>query len=54
MTDAPVLRCDVDDGVAVLTLDRPGRLNAIGSDTVALLHDALDAIETDPRYVWSW
>ena len=40
--------CDVDDGVAVLTLDRPGRLNAIGSDTVALLHDALDAIEADP------
>jgi enoyl-CoA hydratase len=43
-----VLRCDIDDGVAVLTLDRPGRLNAIGSDTVALLHDALDTIEADP------
>ena len=43
-----VLRCDVSDGVAVLTLDRPGRLNAIGSDTVALLNDALDAIEADP------
>jgi enoyl-CoA hydratase len=48
MTDGPVLRCDVDGGVAVLTLDRPGRLNAIGSDTVALLHDALDAIESNP------
>ena len=48
MTDGPVLRCDVDDGVAVLTLDRPGRLNAIGSDTVGLLDDALVAIETDP------
>ena len=44
---SPVLRCDVDDGVAVLTLDRPGRLNAIGSDTVALLDEALDAFETD-------
>ena len=45
----PVLRCAVADGVATLTLDRPGRLNAIGSDTVALLHDALDAIEADPE-----
>jgi enoyl-CoA hydratase len=44
----PVLRCEIDDAVAVLTLDRPGRLNAIGSDTVALLHDSLDLIESDP------
>jgi enoyl-CoA hydratase len=44
----PVLRSEVDDGVAILTLDRPGRLNAIGSDTVALLHHAVDAIEKDP------
>ena len=47
MTDSPVLRFAVDDGVAVFTLDRPGRLNAIGSDTVALLNEALDAIEAD-------
>jgi enoyl-CoA hydratase/carnithine racemase len=47
MSDRPVLRCDIDGGVATLTLDRPGRLNAIGSDTVALLHDALDALEAD-------
>jgi enoyl-CoA hydratase len=47
MTVAPVLRHDIDDGVAILTLDRPRRLNAIGSDTVVLLHRALDAIEAD-------
>ena len=48
MTEGLVLRCEVEDGVAVLTLDRPGRLNAIGSDTVALLDEALDAFEADP------
>jgi enoyl-CoA hydratase len=47
MTDAPVLRWETSDAIAVLTLDRPGRLNAIGTDTVALLHDAIDAIERD-------
>ncbi|MCU1365007.1 MAG: enoyl-CoA hydratase [Ilumatobacteraceae bacterium] len=35
------------DGIALLTLDRAERLNAIGSDTVALLHQALDTIEAD-------
>jgi enoyl-CoA hydratase len=43
----PVLHSEVEDGIATLTLDRPGRFNAIGSDTVALLHDALDAIEKE-------
>jgi enoyl-CoA hydratase/carnithine racemase len=36
------------DGVGVLTLDRPDRLNAIGSDTAQDLHLHLDAIESDP------
>ncbi len=35
------------DGVAVLTLDRPDRLNAIGSGTIQELHAYLDAIESD-------
>jgi enoyl-CoA hydratase len=35
------------DGVAVITLDRPGRLNAIGSDMVAEMNGFLDAIEID-------
>ena len=48
MSEPTVLRLEVDGGVAVLTLDRPGRLNAIGSDTVAILHEALDKIDADP------
>jgi enoyl-CoA hydratase len=36
-----------DGAVAVLTLDGPGRLNAIGSGTVELLQGALDTIEAD-------
>src|SRR3954447_5891723 len=42
-----ILRHECRGRVAVLTLDRPERLNAIGSDTVALLHQALDRIEAD-------
>jgi enoyl-CoA hydratase len=42
---APVLRVAVDGAVAVLTVDRPGRLNAIGSDTIDLFNEALDAVE---------
>jgi len=42
-----ILRFESRGRVAVVTLDRPERLNAIGSDTVALLHDALDRIEAD-------
>ena len=44
---ADVLSFERVGDVAVLTLDRPERLNAIGSDTVALLHQALDTIEAD-------
>lgn len=44
---SPVLRFERRDHVALLTLDRPERLNAIGSDTVAQLHQHLDAIEAD-------
>lgn len=45
---ADILRFERLDGVALLTLDRPERLNAIGSDTHALLRSALDAIQADP------
>jgi enoyl-CoA hydratase len=44
---APTLRLERIDGVAILTLDRPDRLNAIGSDTVGELHAHIDAIEAD-------
>jgi enoyl-CoA hydratase len=45
---ADVLTFERLDGVALLTLDRPERLNAIGSDTHALLRSALDEIGSDP------
>jgi enoyl-CoA hydratase len=45
---ADILRFERQDAVAVLTLDRPERLNAIGSDTHALLRSALETIESDP------
>src|ERR1700753_4458634 len=34
---------EVDDGLAVLTIDRPHARNAIGLDTMARLEKALDA-----------
>ncbi|MER5219852.1 enoyl-CoA hydratase/isomerase family protein [Streptomyces flaveus] len=42
-----VLRVEVRDRVAVFTLDRPERLNAIGSETVGLLRDALADVRED-------
>lgn len=32
----------------MFTFDRPGRLNALGSDSAALLHQALDDVAADP------
>ena len=43
----PVLRFERRGRVALLTLDRASRLNAIGSDTVAELHSHLDLIEAE-------
>jgi enoyl-CoA hydratase len=42
-----ILRFERLGGVALLTLDRPERLNAIGSDTHILLRRALQTIETE-------
>ncbi|GAB2967576.1 enoyl-CoA hydratase/isomerase family protein [Streptomyces pseudoechinosporeus] len=42
-----MLRVEVRDRVAVFTLDRPERLNAIGSETVRLLRDALADVRED-------
>jgi len=47
--DSPTLRVERDDVITTLILHRPGRLNAIGSDTVALLDATIDVIAADPR-----
>ncbi|WP_406443121.1 enoyl-CoA hydratase/isomerase family protein [Streptomyces sp. NBC_00631] len=42
-----MLRVELRDRIAVLTLDRPERLNAVGSETVDLLAQALDDVRDD-------
>ncbi|MET9089701.1 enoyl-CoA hydratase/isomerase family protein [Streptomyces sp. NPDC004237] len=42
-----MLRVEVRDRVAVFTLDRPERLNAVGTETVGLLRDALAQVRED-------
>lgn len=39
---------DVEEGVAVLKFNRPKALNAINTDVLAEVNDALDKIESDP------
>ena len=43
-----VLRSEPQPGIAVLTLDRPERLNAMSHDLVRDLHAALDEVAGDP------
>ncbi len=43
------IRFDSDDGIAVLTLDRPEVLNAMDPSTYAEIGAAFDRIEHDPR-----
>lgn len=46
-SDAAVLY-EVDEGVAVVTFNRPDRLNAWNAELGAAYHDYLDAAEADP------
>ena len=47
--EADVVHFERRGRVALLTLDRPGRLNALGSDMVHRLHGILDEVEADPE-----
>jgi 2-(1,2-epoxy-1,2-dihydrophenyl)acetyl-CoA isomerase len=42
MTDPPVLLTDVADRVGTITLNRPERRNALNSELMGALHDAVD------------
>lgn len=46
---APGLHVQHRDGIAVLTIDRPGRRNAIDLPTGQAISDALDELDADPR-----
>lgn len=43
----PRIRVDLEDAIAILTLERPEKLNALDLDTLKALSQALDDIETD-------
>ncbi len=41
------LLLEKDNGIALITINRPEQLNALNRETIAELHDALDACERD-------
>ncbi len=43
----PVLQCEIEDGVALLTLNRARQYNALSSALLAALHSRLDALAAD-------
>ena len=48
-TPSPVVTTRaVDDGIVVITMDRPGRLNALSMELVEQLHAAVAAVDADP------
>lgn len=47
-TDRPALQLRIDAGIAVVTLDRPAKLNSLNPELVCRLADAWDAIASDP------
>ncbi|MEH7249880.1 enoyl-CoA hydratase-related protein [Neobacillus niacini] len=50
------IKLEVSDGIAVLTLDNPKKLNTLNRQTITELYDALDAVESDNniRVLLTW
>lgn len=46
-TSEPVLQCEIGDGVALLTLNRPRQYNALSGALLDALHSQLDRIAAD-------
>lgn len=45
--DNPMINITINDGIAILTLNRPKQYNALSSALLAALHAALDQIKED-------
>lgn len=48
-TEAPLVRFEDRDGVRIITLDRPEKLNALNSALTEQLLDALEGLDADPE-----
>lgn len=47
LSPSSVVRCDVTNGIATITLDSPGNRNALSTQLIGDLHAALDRAESD-------